>query len=107
MAFKSVQKKLTDTMTNIYTTPTGSSSIIFSGFICNIDTAEAEVKVDVQLTINSVTTNLLKAVPIPYGGYVVLPKVVVPAGGILKAAATTATFSNKIDMTLSILEQTA
>ena len=42
-----------------------------------------------------------------YGGSLVLPKVVVPTNGVIKAAATSADSSNKIDVTLSILEQDA
>lgn len=108
MAFLAVQKKLTNTLTSIYTTPSSKTSIIFSGLICNIDSADkSTVEVDIQLTSGSTTTNLLKAVPIVYGGSVVLPKIVVPTNGVLKAAATSADSSNKIDMTLSILEQDA
>ena len=109
MAFLAVQKKLTNTMTSLYTTPASKSSIVFSGLICNIDdtTNKSTVEVDVQLTSGSTTTNLLKAVPIVYGGSLVLPKVVVPTNGVINAAATSADSSNKIDVTLSILEQDA
>lgn len=106
MAFLSVQKKLTNTMTALYTTPSSKTSIIFSGLICNIDdTDKSTIEVDVQLTSGSTTTNLLKAVPIVYGGSLVLPKVVVPTSGVIKAATSTSDGSNKIDLTLSILEQ--
>lgn len=108
MAFLAIQKKLTNTMTSLYTTPASKSSIVFSGLICNIDaTNKSTVEVDVQLKSGSTTTNLLKAVPIVYGGSLVLPKVVVPTNGVIKAAATSADSSNKIDVTLSILEQDA
>lgn len=106
MAFISVQKKLTETPSALYTTPNNKNAIVFSGLICNIDdTDKSTVEVDVQLTTSTTTTNLLKAVPIVYGGSLVLPKVVVPTNGVIKASSTSIDGSNKIDITLSILEQ--
>ena len=106
MAFLSKQSKLTGTLANVYTTPAGKTAIIFSGIVSNIDTTNQEiVVVDIQLTHGSTTTSILTGVPICYGGSLVLPKIVVQENGILKAKVTNTADANKIDLTLSILEQ--
>ncbi len=69
----------------LYTAPSGSTSIVFSGTVSNIDST---LKTDHMVTVEIKKTDLsyksiLKEVPIAYGGSLPLPKTILTAGEAL------------------------
>lgn len=102
MAFKAVQKKITNDLQTLYTTPEGMTTVVFSGTFSNLD-EENVAFINLTLTVAEVTTFVLKNIPLPMGSSLVVPKVVVPARAYIQASTDINTAS-KIDLTLSILE---
>tara|TARA_R100001129_G_C5187165_1_gene209678 strand:+ start:187 stop:537 length:351 start_codon:yes stop_codon:yes gene_type:complete len=94
----------------LYTTPSGTTSIVLGLILCNVHTSQ--VTADVKLVSNTSDTEtnedvlLVKDIPIPVGSSVELlsgNKVVLQTTDVLKIDCSVAA---KIDATLSIMEIT-
>ena len=108
MAFKNTQKTLTTAEAEIYVAPAATDAIVISGIFSNTDEAyKKPVNVTMKLTQGDVTTFILTDVPIPYGGSLTIPKLVVKGEGKLIAVAANGNSESKIDVTLGILETAA
>ena len=75
----------TNTPALLYTAPFGSTSIVFSGTVSNIDSTlktDHMVTVEIRKTDNSYKV-VLKEVPVAYGGTLMLPKTILSPGEAL------------------------
>lgn len=106
MSFSFVSKQLTATATStaVYIAPANTSSIVFSGTICNTSDATTGT-VDLILTkSNNTSSYILKNIELPYGSTIQVPKIVLEAGDRI-LASTDENLEDYVDVTLNIYER--
>lgn len=70
------------TRTTVLTAATAKQTIIINGLISNIHASKATYFVTIEVGTGATYRTLLKDAPIPYGGALELPKVVLEAGDL-------------------------
>lgn len=104
-AFNAADVAITTSRTLLYTCPAATQAVVFSGTVSNIDTtnkADHVVTVEVQ-KVDTSFVNILKEVPITYGGALSLPKIALLAGEkIYLTGDANSTLSTRV----SIVEKT-
>ena len=96
---------LTSVETILYTAPNETTTLIFSGAVVNKDSEQAVVKVNIKKNVDGITSIVLNNAQIMNGTTLIMPKIVLPAGGKL-IASTDKESSGKVDITLELLEMT-
>lgn len=107
MSFSFVSRQITanTTSTPIYIAPANTTSIVFSGTICNTSDADAGTVNLVLMKSNNTSTYILKNVELPYGSTLQIPKIVLEAGDRI-LASTDESIEDYVDITLNIYERT-
>lgn len=106
--FKHISAIISDNAGNtIYTTPAGTSAIIFTLNLAN-DDGTAAVKFNIKLTDNDVgtTTTVGNNISIPAGSTISWPKTVLEENDSIKITAQDVASSEKVTVSASILEIT-
>ena len=94
----------------LYTVPSSTTTIVLGLMLCNVDTSQRLVDVQIVSDTSDTETNstvfAIKDAPIPAGSTLEVMagnKIVLETGDILKVQSNVA---NSLDTTLSIMEQT-
>ena len=90
MSFSFVSRQMTasTTSTAIYIAPADTTSIIFSGTICNTsDATSGTVNLSV-VKANSNSAYILKNIELPYGSTLQIPKIVLETGDRILASTS-------------------
>jgi hypothetical protein len=102
-AFKRITYAITDTLTEFYTTPAGTTAIVIGCQVANVTPSSASA-LTLALDDGVADFNLVEEVTVPANAALnpIAGKLVLEAGDELKASATA---SSELVVVLSVLEQ--
>jgi hypothetical protein len=101
----SVQVNLTDTLQVLWHNTSDKPEIAVSGTFANLsDDMDQEHLINLELEAsNGTKTKIFNNVPLVFGSTMVMPKVVVPAGGKLSGHVQPSASSTLVDATISVM----
>jgi hypothetical protein len=103
----SVQNAASNARQDAYTNPNALSSIIFDGYVTNIDSAtRASHFITLELFTGSVYRTIFKELEVPYGLTSPIPKLVVPSTYVVRLTCTDSASASVLELGLQVLERT-
>lgn len=88
-SLKKAAAAIANTRTTLLTAPAGKQTIVINGLVSNLDTTNKSTYfVTIEVGTGATYRVLVKDAPVPYGGALELPKIVLIAGDVLTMTAS-------------------
>lgn len=93
---------LAATRTVVLTAPAAKQTIVVSGTVANVNASRATYFVTIEVGSGATYRTIIKDAPVPYGGSLIVPKIILTAGKTLNMTASAAA---SLDAHISYVEK--